>query len=84
MHNIEESWERQQQGIHVKAKVQGRIIDPVEQRYEETIILEVADNEQTIRYSGTDIKRIIYPQEFLLLIQHYTNFEFVGGGIIGV
>jgi SAM-dependent methyltransferase len=78
MSNVEESWEMEQQGIHLRVKVQGRIIEPVEQRYEETITLEVADNGQTTKYSGTDVKRIIYPQEFLLFIQHCTDFEFIG------
>lgn len=78
MQGMEESWEIEQQGIKVKTMVQGRIVEPVEQRYEESITLEVTDNGRINKYSGTDSKRLIYPQEFLLFIRHCTDFEFMG------
>ncbi len=78
MHGLEESWEIEQQGVKVKTTVRGRIVEPVEQLYEESITLEVSDNGRTNQYSGTDFKRIIYPQEFLLFIRHCTDFEFMG------
>ena len=46
MHNTEESWEIEQQGIKVKTTVRGRIVEPVEQLCEESITLEVTDNGQ--------------------------------------
>jgi hypothetical protein len=42
------------------------------------ITLEVTEDGQSSRYSGIDEKRIMYPQEFLLLIEHRTDFEFIG------
>lgn len=78
MHNMEESWEIEQQDIKVKTTVRGRIVEPVEQLYEESIALEVTDNGRINKFSGTDVKRLIYPQEFLLFIQHCTDFEFIG------
>jgi SAM-dependent methyltransferase len=78
MHSMEESWETEQEGIRVKASVVGRVIEPVQQIYEESITLEVTEDGRTSTYSGTDLKRIMYPQEFLLLIRHNTEFEFVG------
>jgi SAM-dependent methyltransferase len=78
MHEMEEKWDIEQDGIKVQAKVNGRIVDPIEQVYEEVITLEVLDNGQRLMYKGVDHKRIIYPQEFLLLIEHRTEFEFIG------
>jgi SAM-dependent methyltransferase len=74
----QESWETEQQGIHVKATVSGQIVDPVEQLYEETITLDVTEDGRSTRYGGTDAKRIVHPQEFLLLVRYCTDFEFVG------
>jgi SAM-dependent methyltransferase len=78
MQGMEESWEIERQGVKVKTTVQGRIVEPVEKLCKELITLEVTDNGLTGKYSGTDVKRIIYPQEFLLLIRHCTDFEFMG------
>jgi SAM-dependent methyltransferase len=76
--NMTETWEIEQQGIRVKATVSGQVVDPVEQLYEETITLDVTEDGKNTRFSGTDTKRIIHPQEFLLLVRHCTDFEFVG------
>jgi SAM-dependent methyltransferase len=78
LQRTKESWEIEQQGIHVKATVSGQVVDPVEQLYEETITLDVTEDGRSTRYSGTDAKRIMHPQEFLLLVRHCTEFEFAG------
>lgn len=75
---VAEVWDMEQEKIRIRVTVKGRIIEPVEQLYEETISLEVTEDGQTTRYSGIDQKRIIYPQEFLLLIEHKTDFKFIG------
>jgi SAM-dependent methyltransferase len=73
-----ETWESEQQGIHVRTTVSGRVVDVVEQLYEETITMDVTEDGRSTRYSGTDAKRIVHPQEFLLLVQHCTQFELAG------
>lgn len=78
MQGMEESWEIEQQRIKVKTTVRGRIVEPVEQLCEESISLEVTDKGRINKFSGTDLKRLIYPQEFLLFIQNCTKFEFIG------
>ena len=78
MQSMEESWEIEGQGVKVKTTVRGRIVEPVEQLCEESITLEVTEDGRMNKYSGTDLKRIIYPQEFLLFMRQCTEFEFIG------
>ncbi|MEW6185232.1 MAG: class I SAM-dependent methyltransferase [Thermodesulfobacteriota bacterium] len=77
-YEVEEKWEIEQDEILVQTTVNGKIVDPVEQIYEEAITLEVTDNRPKSTYKGVDYKRIIYPQEFLLMVEHKTEFEFIG------
>ena len=73
-----ESWEMERDGIRVKTAVSSRDVDLVEQLFEETLVLEVDDHGQSYTFSGSDIRRAIYPQEFLLFIDSLAEFEFVG------
>ena len=73
-----ETWEIKRDEIHVKTTVSCRTINPVEQTVEETIIIEVNDNGKCQTIIGKDIKRDIYPQEFLCFISAFKDFEFVG------
>jgi len=73
-----ESWETDSDGIHVRTTVSWKIVNRVEQTFEETIILEVDDHGERRSIVGKDVKRAIYPQEFLLFISALEHFEFVG------
>lgn len=72
------SWEMERGDIKVKTTVSWKSINKAEQTFEETIVLEVDDNGKKLNITGTDIKRAIYPQEFLLFISTHKHFEFVG------
>lgn len=74
----EETWEIEKEGIRVKTKVSSKEINPVEQTFEETIVLEVDDHGKHHTIVGKDIKRAIYPQEFLCFVSGLKHFEFVG------
>jgi len=74
----QESWEIERDGIFVKTTVSGRYVDPVEQLFEETVSLEVDDRGEHKTIVPTETKREIHPQEFLLLLEYKTAFEFVG------
>ncbi len=54
------------------------MISRIEQTFEETITLEVNDHGGNFNIGGKDIKRAIYPQEFLYFIADFQYFEFVG------
>ena len=73
-----DSWEMERNGIKVKTTVSWKAISRVEQTFEETITLNVDDHGEKHNIVGTEIKRAIYPQEFLCLISGLRDFEFVG------
>jgi SAM-dependent methyltransferase len=74
----ESSWEMNRDGVNVKTKVSWKAVNRVAQTFEETIVLEVDDHGQKQRIVGTDIKKAIYPQEFLVFISSLRHFKFVG------
>ena len=73
-----DSWEIERDGIRVKANISWKVIDRVEQTFEEDLLLEVNDHEKKLSIIGKDIKRAIFPQEILCLITGFKHFEFVG------
>jgi len=73
-----DSWEMERDGIKVKTSVSWKVINKVEQTFEETIILEVNDHGKNLNIVGKDVKRAIYPQEFLCFVSGSKYFEFVG------
>ena len=75
---FEQSWEIERDGVVVQTTVKGRVIEPVQQLYKEEITFEVDAHGRKESYRGIDSKRLLYPQEFLLYVEHETEFEFVG------
>lgn len=73
-----EAWEIEKEGIRVKTTVKSKDINPVEQSFEETIVLEIDDHGKHHTITGKNVKRAIYPQEFLCLVRSLKDFEFVG------
>ena len=73
-----ESWTMEQDGIKVTTRWSERLVNAVEQLVEETLTLKVVDESAVHHLSETAVYRVIFPQEFLLLIEHAGEFEFVG------
>jgi SAM-dependent methyltransferase len=73
-----ETWEIEREGIRVKTTVRSKVINPVEQTFEETIVLEVDDHGKHHTISGKSVNRAIYPQEFLCLVRSSKDFDFIG------
>ena len=73
-----ESWTMEQDGIKVTTQWSERLVDAAEQLVEETFTLEVIEDGAVHHLSETAVNRVIFPQEFLLLIEHAAEFEFVG------
>lgn len=73
-----ESWQIEKEGIKVQAKHSSKLINPVGQIFEETDVLAVDDHGKRRTITGKALRRAIYPQEFLHLIDTLTCFEFVG------
>ena len=72
------SWEMERDGIKVKTTVRWELISLVEQTFREIITLDVDDHGKTLSLVDKDIKRAVFPQEFLCFISNSEHFEFVG------
>ena len=73
-----ESWTMEQGEIKVTTHWSERLLDAVQQLVEETLSLEVLDGGTVYHLSETGVRRVIFPQEFLQIIQHTGDVEFVG------
>ena len=73
-----DSWERASGGVSVKTTISWRVVNRVEQTFEETIKLDINDHGRQLSVVGKEVKRAIYPQEFLLFISALDDFDFVG------
>lgn len=72
------SWEIEREGIKVKTTVSWQLVNRVEQTFKEIITQEVDDHGKRLNLIDRDIKRAIFPQEFLCFISNSEHFEFVG------
>jgi SAM-dependent methyltransferase len=78
LENVSDDWTVDHGDAQVHVKFRGTLEDPVEQIYREAIELEVKEQGRRITISGSDTKRLIYPQEFLFLAKYCTPFRFLG------
>lgn len=62
----------------MKASFASLILDKVKQLYEDSECLEVLKDGEVKIVEGTSVKRVIFPQEFLLFISARSDFEFLG------
>jgi len=76
--NMRDSWQIEKNGVTIKTTVSREFVNLVEQTFEENILLEVDDNGRRQTFQQSEIRRAIYPQEFLCLINRLEHFEFVG------
>jgi SAM-dependent methyltransferase len=72
------SWELERDGIRVKTTNRWQVVSRAEQLFDERIVFEVDDRGRKLRVEGSDLRRALYPQEFLLLLKEMGLFEFVG------
>jgi SAM-dependent methyltransferase len=72
------TWEMEREGIKVKSTVSWKLLDRVEQTFEEIIAQEVDGHGNRFSIVGKEVKRAIFPQEFLCFTQSLKHFEFVG------
>ena len=74
----EDSWVMEKEGVTVETQVKGQYINKVEQLLEEKIKLIASENQSKKTFSETKKKRMIFPQEFLILLDYLDSFEFIG------
>lgn len=73
-----QTWIMERDDLSVEVNVKLRSVDPAEQLVEEIATLAVSDHGRRLTISSTDLRRLVYPQEFLLLVDSLSEFEFVG------
>mgnify|MGYP001066855677 FL=1 len=75
--DTQDAWLVEQDDIAIYVRYHTRSLNFIEQTVDETIELTIDDNGTTRRLTHNNIRRAIYPQEFLL-ISHKVGFEFIG------
>jgi len=70
-------WTARRNGITIDVRHSSRLINCIEQTFQENIELVVDDHGILHRIKQTSTRRAIYPQEFLLISQHH-GFESSG------
>lgn len=65
-------------GIKISSRFDIRLLDPIEQTYEEKWTVLIDDHGTTRRFQMIKKNRAIFPQEFALFIKHQTEFELIG------
>jgi SAM-dependent methyltransferase len=72
------TWELERGGTKVTTNVFWETVSRAGQLFNERISFEVDDHGKKEHFEGVDLRRAIYPQEFLQIIKHHPAFEFVG------
>lgn len=73
-----QTWTEEKDGIRVTATYQIEPLNPLLQTIRQTIKLEVNDNGQEISLIDTDDLKLIFPQEFVSIVEMQGKFEFIG------
>lgn len=76
--NTEDTWVIEHDGIKVKTCVSYEPLSNVEQTFIETISLDVSDKGKRLVFEDKSVRRVIYPGEFLRIIEARKDFEFIG------
>jgi len=76
--NREESWTMEQGEIKVNTHWYESLFSAPDQLVEEKFTLEVVDHGMEYSFVESGIKRAIFPQEFLQIIEQINELEFVG------
>lgn len=71
-------WSLTKEGVRAEVTVRTKVLDRLEQMVEEKVTLRVRDGGERHAYETRAVRRIIFPQEFLLLVERMKEFEFVG------
>jgi SAM-dependent methyltransferase len=73
-----ESWTIDRDNIRTETSCSTQYVDPVGQTMEELLRIEVDDHGDKVKLEDRRMRRVIYPQEFILLIEKTGCFEFMG------
>ncbi len=73
-----QSWKMERNGVKVKTTFSLKLKDTLKQILKDTIKLEVNDNGRKLVFQESRDTKMIFPQEFLMLMNLNNQFEFIG------
>jgi SAM-dependent methyltransferase len=73
-----ETWTITDAATTVATTYSARVINPIEQTFEEVITLNVLDAGKSMTLREAHLRREIFPQEFLIFLRQQSDFEFIG------
>jgi SAM-dependent methyltransferase len=71
-------WSMRRKDVRMQCMFRQVVIDPIAQLAEERVVLDVNHSGKEFTIEETLRRRLIFPQEFLLMMRHSPDFEFVG------
>jgi len=71
-------WTLENNESKIKARISSKVIDKVNQLWEHRLNVDIQEKGKEMYFESADITKVIFPQEFLLLIEKTKKFEFVG------
>ena len=72
------TWDIERDGVRTTTTYSSRMINAVDQTFEEIIRIDVDDHGTCQTLADTRVRKATYPQEFLQFVTHRPDFEFVG------
>ncbi|HEX3685558.1 MAG TPA: class I SAM-dependent methyltransferase [Bryobacteraceae bacterium] len=76
--DAKQSWTVRQRGVTVKTTYNPQVVDPFEQSFYENLKLEISDHGKRRIIESRSLRKVLFPQELLLLLQVHGEFEYVG------
>jgi len=72
------TWELERDSVKVKTNVTWSPVNRALQLFNGRHTFDVDDHGKKLHIEGTELRRAVYPQEFLQIVKHHPSFEFVG------
>lgn len=76
--NIRNQWVIQDGEREFNAAVESFVVDRVNQLWKHQLSVEISEKKKKSYYESYNIMRVLFPQEFLLILENVQLFEFVG------
>lgn len=76
--NTRDAWTCRRGDVEVKVRYTTKLLNPAKQFYEESLHASVRDGKERMQLNHSNVRRAIYPQEFLLAATYLSKFELVG------
>lgn len=73
-----QSWTIEEQGVKVEVLFTSEIVNRAAQLCRNKIAVNVNDHRKDLYLETIEVSRVIFPQEFLLLLEKSRKFEFIG------